>query len=237
MNTTLLNWAVENNIALYESVLGAHGIHGRRTAGWWSTLDRVPPYYSNLVTRIPEPSAQLYLHLDSLNPGQTWALKDSFASLDLKSRNWRLLFEACWYGAVTLAPTEPETGAQFERVRDEHRLALWEAQWQKTSPAPGQRIFPAAVLRDKRLEIYALADWGGAIVNHSANAVGVSNLFPADAGLHRDVVRMASRLHPGKAIVGFGNHDDLITLGFKPLGPLRVWQSPVTADTKDHETF
>jgi len=48
-------------------------------------------------------------------------------------------------------------------------------------------------------------------------------VFPAEPSLHRSVARLAARLHPDRAIVGYGNHRDLVPLGFAALGPLRVW--------------
>ena len=49
-----LHHAIRNNIALYEAVLAPHGAAGQLDAHFWSTAARVPPYYSNLVTRTGE---------------------------------------------------------------------------------------------------------------------------------------------------------------------------------------
>lgn len=241
----LLDLAIENNVALHESVLGAHGIAGERSAGSWSTAEPVPPYYANLVTRSPgmppELRARIALLTGRLAP--PWSLKDSFACLDPESSGWRVLFAAQWYGC---APGElrdldfAETGARFERVEHAVALARWEADWQQASPAPGQRVFRDAVLDDPRVEVLAARGLGGAVLNHSNGAVGISNVFAVDTriprpAVHRDVARWAAQRAPGRAIVGYGGHEDLLPIGFHALGPLRVWMRDAPEASADEE--
>ncbi len=45
--------AIDNNVGLYRSVLGACGIGWRVEDGAAWTAERVLPYYSNLVSRSP----------------------------------------------------------------------------------------------------------------------------------------------------------------------------------------
>ena len=81
-----LHHAVRNNIALYEAVLAAHDAAGRLDEHFWSTTARVPPYYSNLVTRTGEAGeAAQWDRLQALAeepPKPDWGFKDSFARLD-----------------------------------------------------------------------------------------------------------------------------------------------------------
>ncbi|MDD9943389.1 MAG: hypothetical protein OXU20_20280 [Myxococcales bacterium] len=223
MNDTLLEDAITNNVALCEAVLAAHGVRGATTGGWWCAQQRVPPYYSNLITRVPGDSRQLYEAIESVDLAAPWFIKDSFACLKLETRGFRSLFDAQWYGCAAGHLASP-VAPRFERIGAGQALARWEETWQRTSPAPGMRIFPATILEDTGLEFYRLGDAGGAILKLSRGAVGISNVFPRDAELHREVVRLAASLHPGLAIVGYGNHDDVLPLGLRPLGPLRVWQ-------------
>jgi hypothetical protein len=236
---SLLDRALENNIALYRAVLGAHAVTGVLDAHAWSTHARVPPYYSNLITASPGRSAALQQRIASLStlPGdRAWGMKDSFACFDatllreLVGAPLRLLFEAQWYGRDTDDPTPSEasdmieaSAGDFERVQDAEGLAAWEEAWQKTSPTDGQRVFPAAALTDESLMFFRARGGAGALLNLSPGAVGISNVYPSSPALHREVARLAARLHPDRAIVGYGSHEDLTLLGIHPLGPLRVW--------------
>jgi hypothetical protein len=217
---TLLARAVESNVALCEAVLAHHGVAGTRSPWSWSTRDAVPPYYPSLVTCAPGRPTALLDEIASLPDASPRSVKDSFACLDL---SWRPLFDAHWYGAEAGHRGAPETGARFRRVEDADALAAWEADWQRTSPAPGWRIFPDTILEDERLELYRVDERGGLALNHAPDTIGVSNLFPSDPALHRDAVRQAASLYPDRAIVGYGAHTDLLPIGIGALGPLRVW--------------
>ncbi len=71
-------------------------------------------------------------------------------------------------------------------------------------------------------------------VNRAGPVLGVSNLFTTGIGqaelahevIWSDVVVMAARLFPGPPLVGHEVGQDLpaaIAVGFRTVGPLRVW--------------
>ena len=240
-----LEHAILNNIAWYEAVTGAHGIEGGLAEDYWSTDGVVPPYYSNLVTRTAEGTRAQILRIRELaeaSPKPEWSLKDSFARLDLvelQGLGLRVLFEAHWYGLEAGAgeAPEPETDVRFAPVETPDELERWEDAWQRSSPAPGLRVFPPGLLADPNVVFLAARRGtdrvGGAATNLSDGAVGLSNFDALDAEesaeVLRDGMRHARRLHPDRALVGYGPRselEDLARLGFRDLGPLRVWAVP-----------
>ena len=46
---------------------------------------------------------------------------------------------------------------------------------------------------------------------------------PIQQPVERGPVHAEPARHPGRAVVGYGAHEDLAPQGFRPLGPLRVW--------------
>jgi hypothetical protein len=238
-----LDHAIRNNIALYQAVLAAHGAAGRLEEHFWSSDDRVPPYYSNLVTRTEGAGeAAQWERLQALAeepPRPYWGFKDSFARLDpimIEGLGLRRLFEARWYGweASSVMQSEPGVDVSFERVGDEDALAGWEAAWQRASPAPGMRVFPPPLLRDPSLCFLSAVRRGevigGALLNLSFESVGLSNVFALggrDLGAFtRAFVRTAREQHPDRHVVGYGPATEieaLALLGLRDLGSLRVW--------------
>ena len=103
--------------------------------------------------------------------------------------------------------------------------------------SPGLRVFPPGLLADPNVVFLAARRGtdrvGGAATNLSDGAVGLSNFYALDveesAEVLRDGMRHARRLHPDRALVGYGPRselEDLASLGFRDLGPLRVWAVP-----------
>ena len=233
--------ALANSVAWYRSVMAAHGIGDAVGEHFWSTNARVPPYYSNLVTRTRDGVDEQLARLEELarvRPAPEWGLKDSFDALPagrLQALGLRELFAASWYGlSPSDHPGAPESDLNFEPVTDAETLAAWEAAWQRTSPAPGLRVFPETILADASVTfLTAHRDGraiGGLIANLSDGAVGVSNLHAAEgedgAAIARDAVGWLRERHPGRAVVGYaqdGWQSILAPLGFRALGPLRVW--------------
>lgn len=66
---------------------------------------------------------------------------------------------------------------------------------------------------------------GGAVLNHGADLVGLSNVF-GTAAVWSGLVAEAAALFPGVPLVGYERDLDLEAAraaGFEPIGPLRVW--------------
>ena len=212
--------AINNNVGLYEAVLAAHGAAGRLEEHFWTSDERVPPYYGNLVTRTAEVGeAAQWERLQALAakpPKPAWGFKDSHARLDprmVEGLGLRQLFEARWYGweASVVMPPEPQADVGLERVGDDDALAGWEAAWQRSSPADGIRVFPPSLLRDPSLCFLAGVRRGelvgGALLNLSFESVGLSNIFALDG---RDLgaftlasAQAARERHPDRHVVGY----------------------------------
>lgn len=180
----MLDLAILNNASWCSAVVAAHGIRNAIEEHYWSADGAVPLYYSNLVTRTVEgETAQLerIRALAAAPPKPTWSVKDSFARLDLERLGLRGLFDAHWYG---LDPGVPVAGLASCSFTTAESLERWERRWQLHSPAPGRRIFPESLLDDPAITfLEATRDGepaGGAVLNLSPGAVGLSNVFPAD---------------------------------------------------------
>lgn len=239
--------AISNNVALYGSIFQAHGLASEIGEHYWSTDAEPPPYYSELVTRTRGSLAR-QAQLNRLGEvaastrGRNWGFKDSFDELPadlLAGLGLRVLFRASWYGCAAGAVTcEFSTELLAERVQSTEALVSWENAWRQSSPAGAARVFPDEVLKDPSLELFSVSlrgeIAGGFMLNRSAAAVGLSNVFQVEGSeleaetFLRECALHARRLHAGRAVVGYGppsEVDSLVSLGFVPLGPLAVWVS------------
>ena len=228
----LLDLAILNNATWCSAVVGAHGLRNSITDHFWSADGAVPLYYSNLVTRTAATgeAAQLarIAELAAAPPKPDWSVKDSFARLDLGPVGLHVLFDAQWYGLDAGSPVSHAAGCSIVPLETAADLERWERAWQIHSPAPGQRTFPPSLLDDPAITFLEARrngqPIGGAIVNLSHGAVGLSNVFPPDdADLLRDCAACARDRNPDRAVVGYGSEVERAQLGFRNLGPLRVW--------------
>jgi hypothetical protein len=215
----LLDAAVLMNAAWCEAVASAHGRPSRRTAAAWICDGPMPPYYPNAVTLVPG------LDAAALPPG-LGAVKDSFADLDLAVAGLAPLFEAVWIGRPA-GPPPPTPPATVRAVADAAALARWAAAW----GPEGAAIFVPALLADPRVTLLAAEAPDGAIVGGlaalgGAAAIGVSNAFGPPEAVAACVARLAGT---GLPLVDYEPPDGVAAraaLGFRPLGPLRVWARP-----------
>jgi len=166
-------------------------------------------------------------------PAPGWAVKDSFAALDLAPLGLRPLFEASWIHWPVRAIDQRHVA---HRVSGEDELAAWERAWAGANAADAQdRLFRAVLLSERDHAIMALTRRGaivaGCIVSRSDNVVGMSNVFaPAeDDGRDRMACLAAAlRIAPGLPLVGYEHGEDLARMkavGFEEIGPLRIWQA------------
>ena len=245
----LLTAAVHNNAVWCDAVCRALGCDTTWVDGMWLNRSPAPPYYSNAVTI--DPSAivaqlgRVRLMLDSSLP-RPWTIKDGFHLLDLAPLGFEVLFEAEWLGLDVDSPSPATVGLDltWAPVIDDAGLAKWEAAWRGSNPdadAAGlPRLFQPALLADP--DIRFLSGRAGesivavAIANRSDDGpgpvVGISNIvLPAEGGEQhrRGAVAAVREAFPGLSVVGYERGDDLDAmqrLGFRSLGPLRVWISP-----------
>ena len=231
--------AVRNNALWCDAVCRAHGRPGRFLDELWTNERATPPFYPNAITlagtpRSTEQLAHIGALIDARIPGN-WAVKDSFAALDLAPLGFRVLFDAQWiYRPGSPAPAAHDAaGVRWERVGDVSALAAWERAWAGESDGSLARIFLPPLLAEKDIAILAAyhheAIVAGVIANHTADVVGASNLFvPADDdGRYRaGCLAAITGVFLGLPLVGYESGPDLaaaLALGFEAIGPLRVW--------------
>jgi hypothetical protein len=235
--------AAENNARWCDAVGHTHGGPGEIHEHLWLSRRPMPRFYPNVVTLSAEAGAavQLAAMRELVNEAQlgAFAVKDSFACLDLVPLGFQVLFEATWLwrDAMVPPPTLVDTGLQWTSIDDPDALSDWEAAW-NGSPAdpaasPPARIFLPALLSDPDIRcVAAYRDQqvvSGAIANRTGDVVGVSNVFA-----HEDAERswagcLATIIttFPGLPQVGYERGEERAiaeTLGFEVVGPLRVWR-------------
>jgi hypothetical protein len=231
--------AARNNAEWCDAVCRAHGNPGEFHDDIWLSRRPVPRFYPNAGTLAESSQRQLDL-IDELIAARLpsgWAVKDSFAMLELESRGFRMLFDAEWiYLPVSRIKdvVSASTSARWEVVHSALALAEWESAWSRASGDTSKdRIFLPSLLENKDVAVAAGFRDGhivaGAIANRSDGVVGWSNFFaPATEMFDHSAASLATiaRVFPGSPIVGYEHGDDLRNaraLGFESIGPLRVW--------------
>ena len=188
----LLRAAVANNAGWCDAVCRSHGYPGEFTARTWISLRHDLPFYPNAITLSPQATAADTQA--ARDPGRAYAVKDSFARLDLAPEGLAPLFDADWV-AWDPAPRErpPADGLRWEAVSDAAELARWEAAWAAAPDAAG--LFRPDLLADPCCAVLGcyrdgvLA--GGAIAYTAAQVTGISNVFKT--GLPGEIAARAGR--------------------------------------------
>ena len=231
--------SARNNAEWCDAVCRSHGKPGEFYEDMWLNRSPAPRFYPNAGT-LAEPSQRQIDLIDELVAGRLprgWAVKDSFCTLDLESRGFRVLFVAEWiYLSVSRVRGigAARKAARWEVVRSDRALAEWESAWSRAGgDGSNDRIFVPSLLEGKDIAVVAGYRDGhivaGAIANRSDGVVGWSNFFAPEAEmLDRAAESLATigRVFPGLPIVGYEHGDELRNahvMGFESLGPLRVW--------------
>ena len=228
--------AARNNARWCDAVCREHGNPGEFRDDIWLNRHRVPRFYPNAGT-LTEPSRRQLELIDELLAARLpsgWAVKDSFCTLDLASRGFRVLFGAEWIYLPVSRMKVIASPARWEIVRDDLAQAEWESAWSRSAGETSEdRIFLPSLLDEKDIAMVACYRDGhivaGAVANRSDGVVGWSNFFaPAAEILDRALESLATiaRVFPGSPIVGYEHGAELRNahaLGFESLGPLRVW--------------
>ena len=222
----LLHAAVINNARWCDAVCRSHGYPGQFTGRLWTSVRHALPFYPNAITLSPDATAAEVTA--GQDPSRPFAIKDSFARLDLAPHGLTPLFDATWIAVPTPAGgDDPSWGA----VTDRGELVRWEAAWAGGGEVIG--LFQPALLDDPDCAVLACrrdgAQVGGAIAYTAGGVTGISNVFKsgiADDPLWAGAVRAIARVRPGLPIVGYERGEDLAAArqaGFTVLGPLRIW--------------
>ena len=249
MTLSRVEQAARNNAIWCDTMCRAHGTAGEFHEDMWFNRNPVPRFYPNVVTLSNQrPAAAQLAHVQELVAAilpEHWAIKDSFAELDLATLAFRLLFKAnwIWRAPSALLPKAHDHGIHWVRLQDEAQLTQWESAWSgnptdsnttDNSSTQQPRLFLPALLADPNVAFIAAyqgsAIIAGAIANRTATVVGLSNLFAPAAdsvSFWAGCVVTAQDSFPGLPLVGYESGADLAlaeAVGFEKLQSLRVWE-------------
>lgn len=231
--------AARNNAEWCDAVCRSHGNPGEFHDGMWLNRHPVPRFYPNAGTLAGPTQRQLDL-IDELVAARLprgWAIKDSFAMLDLASRGFEVLFPAQWiYMPASRVRKDASAGraTRWELVQSDRALADWESAFSRSSgDIGGDRIFLPTLLENRDIGVFAGSSddriVAGAIANRSDGVVGWSNFFAPRTELRElavESIAAIAGLFPDLPIVGYEHGENLrraSALGFESIGPLRVW--------------
>ncbi|MFO1080608.1 MAG: hypothetical protein U1E23_08285 [Reyranellaceae bacterium] len=194
----------------------AHGVPGRFLPQLWVNAQPVPRFYPNAVTLsasdddLAEQRSAIELLVASNLPTR-WAVKDSFARLDLTRQGFEVLFEASWIRGAWTGPA-PATDIVWSR---------------ETAGGDGLPWDDAnfALFRGRRgFQVVA-----GGMLYRAAGVVGLSNVVAESADavtVWRSLAVLASQAFPRLPLVGYESGGELqaaLDAGFEIGDPLRVW--------------
>jgi hypothetical protein len=218
--------AARNNAAWCDAVCASHGLPATFSERVWSCPTRTPDLYPDAVTLDATATVHDVLaQVDTTTPG--CSVKDSFATLDLRSERFRVLFDAAWI-ACARANDAFHTGDSWTRIVDPAGLDRWRR-------ASGRDVRDALLCRDDIVivaysEPHAADDIvAGGILNCADSVVGISNVFTTTGDLDSAwsaCVAFAANHFPGAGLVGYEAGAPLAAAcrhGFEPVGRLRVW--------------
>jgi hypothetical protein len=230
-NARLLEAAVANNAAWCDAVCRSHGHPGALGSRVWTSPGHRLRFYPNAVTL--DPGVTEAEVLAAAPPSGPFAVKDSFARLDLAPAGFRLLAEASWIARDGPPEEPPGGGLAWSEVTGPGELGEWESAW--AGGAGAARVFLPGLLSDPRCTVLACRQEGaviaGAVVYAAAGAAGISNVFGAGVAPGRlwAGIRQAAGRWPRLPAVGYEDGASLKAArqaGFRGLGPLRVWARP-----------
>ena len=227
---SLLGAAVVNNALWCDAVCRSHGYPGAFSARLWISAQHDLTFYPNVITLRPDVTARETA--PARNRARRWAVKDSFALLDLAADGLTVLFEAEWI-ARTPGPAAPgEPGLSWDTVTGAGELGRWDTAWAQ-GDSSAERLFRPELLADRRCAILACRRGGdliaGIIAYTAAGVTGISNLFGAGlpvGQLWTSALQAVAAFRPHLPIVGYEHGTSLASArraGCQALGPLRVW--------------
>src|SRR6476660_4519104 len=222
----LLHAAVLDNARWCDAVCRSHGYPGEFGGRLWISAGHALPFYPNAITLSPDVTAAEATA--SQDPSRPFAIKDSFARLDLIPHGLTPLFDAEW---IALPPPADGDDQGWDTVATQGELAQWEAAWADGGDVTG--LFQSALLADPDCAILAChrdgSLVGGATTYTTDGVTGMLNVFKIGIAVRElltSAVRAVAALRPGLPIVGYEQGEDLVAAraaGFRVLGPLRIW--------------
>ena len=218
-----LRTAVDESTCWYDDLFALHGLGCGISDGLWAGHGPPPPLHS--AAKSVEPSARAEAALRAVAAYEHCHVADSFGTLDLADE-MDLFFEARWLHRPPLDAALTALPAGWESVTTEADLAAWTA-----IHGTSDVLLPGLLRRSSFRFLGHRVDGeltAGAVTHLCAGAVGLSNVWAApghevDWG---ELVRVVHALHPGLAVVGYEQGDDLdraLDAGFSAVGPQLVW--------------
>lgn len=231
----LLGAAVHNNALWCDAVCGSHGHPGAFGRRLWVSLGHDVPFYPHVITLTADADLSEIETETGVEPAaRPYAVKDSFARLDLTSAGLEPLLEGEW---IVHSPTRSEPDdfdLRWTGVATAGELRRWERAWARDAPVD-RPVFLPKLLDDARCAILSARGGGqlvaGVIAFAAADVIGLSNLWAGASllsswQLWTSAVRAAAARRPHLPVVGYEHGIELGTAqqaGARPLGPLRVW--------------
>ncbi len=239
MPLTPLLMAVNNNALWCNTVCKSHGNPGEFLEDIWINRHTSPPFYPNAVTlqngdKTDVQNREIMQLMDSNLP-EEWAVKDSFAALDLSDLGFSILFQAEWIhlDSQKSFASSPNSKISIDIIQDGNELLAWEAAWYGSTDGDRRRIFLPSLLHYQNTAIISAKQnetiVAGVIASENSGVVGISNLFyPESGGLENCTACLEKvfEAFPGLPLVGYESGEELDImqkLGFKSIGNLRVW--------------
>lgn len=219
--------AARNNAAWCDVVCRTHALDTRFDDDAWTSRTRTPIHYPDAVTLVRDPPVRELL--DRIDVSAGCSIKDSFASLDLTTCGFRVLFEAEWIVRTPGAARPTSTRLRWEVVRDSGEFVVWEQAW-RGDHGPAGVLLVDLLGHDWIAVLAGYADHdlvAGAVLNRTREVVGISNFFAAPgvaSASWNGCVAFGSALFPDSTLVGYqsGGASERPP-GWDSAGPLRVW--------------
>lgn len=221
--------AARNNAEWCDVICRSHGVRTRLDDVAWTSSTRTPPYYPDAVTLVPDLSVpDLLARVDS---SVGCSIKDSFASLNLITHGFRVLFDAQWIVFPNTWRLPKVRGPEWELVRDLEDFATWVEAWRGSEGPTG--VLRSDVLDHDSVAVIAARSVdrivAGAIATHSSNVVGISNFFAREVNTSASwsgCLALARSHFGSSTFVAYESGEELAAAqraGFRNAGPLRVW--------------
>lgn len=245
MNGDHVGEAAANLAAWHNAALRALGIESTTESVLWSASQDCPSVYYNAITLGGEDAHDEQLAsvaaLARSHPGDTFAVCDSFGTLDLGELGFAATQHGTWLvrkpGAPERRPFPPELS--IERVVSDRQLAAWEAAnaigyGAAPPPEPGTWHAPA-LLADPRAQIFAgYADGhvvSGSMAYLTDRVNGIYAVFTIPDYRGRGFGEwlawraILGRPHQPATLQATAKAEPLYRrMGFEPAGPFTIWQ-------------
>ena len=239
MSTSSASVAARNNATWCDSVCCSTGGTTTTQSGLWWNVKPSPPYYPNLIT--VSPNVDLTQLMDLLHElsrdGAVIGIKDSFNTLDLTLSGFSVLFGASWIwrDPVRSQRNTSQRELRWAKIDSSSSLERWEQEWHpdRESGVLTQSIYGRSLLCSPEIGFvaaYAGSDLvGGAALTETEGTIGVTCTFFRGINpqnMRQELIAYIAETYPACPIIGYASGDELEAmkeLGFKEIGPLRVW--------------